>query len=63
MVMCNSGLFDRALRVILGFALIALALSGVTWAWVGLVPLVTGFIGFCPLYAVLGLNTGCKTAE
>lgn len=61
--MCNAGMIDRALRVVLGFALIFAALSGITWAWVGLVPLVTGFVGFCPLYAVLGLNTGCKAAE
>ena len=27
------------------------------WGWAGLVPLVTGLVGFCPLYAVLGINT------
>lgn len=60
--MCNSGMIDRALRIILGFALIVAALSGFVWGWIGLVPLMTGAAGFCPLYAVLGLNTGCKVA-
>jgi hypothetical protein len=27
------------------------------WAWIGLVPLITGLVGFCPLYRVLGINT------
>ncbi len=61
--MCNSGMIDRALRAVLGFALIIAALSGFVWGWIGLIPLVTAAIGFCPLYAVLGINTGCKTAE
>ena len=63
MTMCNSGMIDRAVRMILGFALIVAALSGFVWGWIGLVPLVTGAVGFCPLYSILGLNTGCKTAE
>jgi hypothetical protein len=61
--MCNAGLIDRVLRVVLGFVLIVLALSGFVWGWIGLVPLATGAIGFCPLYALLGINTGCKAAE
>jgi fatty acid desaturase len=56
-------MIDRALRAVLGFALIIAALSGFVWGWIGLIPLVTAAIGFCPLYAVLGINTGCKTAE
>jgi hypothetical protein len=27
------------------------------WGWVGLVPLATGLVGFCPLYSILGINT------
>ncbi len=55
----NEGNIDRALRVILGLALISMVFFGpaTPWGWIGLVPLATGLFGFCPLYAVLGLNT------
>lgn len=55
----NEGKLDRALRVIVGLVLIALVFIGpkTPWGWVGVVPLLTGLIGFCPLYTVLGLNT------
>lgn len=55
----NEGNVDRAIRVIAGLALIGLALSGTigVWGWLGVVPLATGAIGWCPLYSVLGLNT------
>ena len=56
----NEGTIDRALRIILGLVLIALALTGKTaWGWVGVVPLLTGLVGMCPLYSILGINT-CK---
>ena len=57
--MMNEGTIDRTLRVILGIALISLVLVGprTLWGLVGLVPLATGLIGFCPLYRVLGLST------
>ena len=55
----NEGKIDRALRVILGAALIALVFVGpqTAWGWVGVVPLVTGLIGNCPVYSLLGINT------
>ena len=55
----NEGTVDRALRVIAGLVLIGLALAGVIgpWGWIGVVPLLTGAVGICPLYAMLGLNT------
>ena len=55
----NAGTVDRALRAIVGLVLIALALTGTigAWGWLGLVPLATGAIGWCPPYAILGLNT------
>ena len=55
----NEGAADRVLRVILGVGLVSLALFGpqTPWGWIGLVPLVTGLIGSCPLYTLLGLNT------
>lgn len=61
---CNSGLIDRVLRVIVGLALIALAVNGTIgmWGWIGVVPLLTGAIGFCPAYAILGMNT-CGTKK
>lgn len=55
----NEGTLDRTLRVILGLVLIALAFVGpqTPWGWVGLVPLLTGLVGMCPLYSILGINT------
>lgn len=55
----NEGGIDRILRVVLGLAILALVFVGpkTPWAWLGLVPLVTGLVGFCPLYAILRLNT------
>ncbi|MFA6013475.1 MAG: DUF2892 domain-containing protein [Gallionellaceae bacterium] len=56
---CNSGTLDRALRVIAGLILIALAATGTigVWGWIGVVPLLTGAFGFCPAYTLLGVNT------
>ena len=55
----NEGSLDRALRVTAGLILITLAATGTVGAWgyIGLVPLVTGAIGLCPLYSLLGINT------
>lgn len=55
----NEGNLDRALRVILGLVLLSLVFVGpqTAWGWVGLVPLLTGLFGFCPLYKIVGLNT------
>jgi Protein of unknown function (DUF2892) len=58
---CNEGKLDRALRIIAGLVLISLVFVGpkALWGWVGLVPLLTGLFGFCPIYPILGINT-CK---
>jgi Protein of unknown function (DUF2892) len=55
----NEGNIDRTLRVIVGLAVISLVFVGpkTPWAWVGVIPLVTGLIGRCPLYSLLGINT------
>ncbi len=62
----NEGILDRALRVIIGLALIGLALTNTTdlwgwslgmWGWIGIVPLATGLIGWCPAYTLLGINS------
>jgi hypothetical protein len=55
----NEGTLDRGLRVVAGLTLIALAATGTVgaWGWIGVVPLLTGAVGLCPLYSVLGINT------
>ncbi|OGT00305.1 MAG: hypothetical protein A3F73_02390 [Gallionellales bacterium RIFCSPLOWO2_12_FULL_59_22] len=55
----NEGTIDRAVRVIVGSALIALAATGTVgmWGWIGILPLLTGVIGYCPSYSILGINT------
>ena len=55
----NEGTIDRVLRIVAGAGILSLAFVGpqTTWAYIGLVPLITGLVGFCPLYSVLGLST------
>jgi hypothetical protein len=55
----NEGTIDRALRVAVGILLLALTLTNTIgmWGWIGVVPLLTGAIGWCPLYTVLGIRT------
>lgn len=55
----NEGNVDRALRVAAGLVLIVLAATNTigVWGYIGIVPLLTGAIGLCPLYSVLGINT------
>jgi len=58
----NVGSVDRVLRAVVGLALIAIALVGpkTPWGWIGLVPLITAGMSWCPLYTVLGIKT-CTT--
>ncbi len=62
----NVGGIDRMLRIVVGIALIAFALfSGheyAIWGWVGVVPLATGLIRWCPAYLPFGIKT-CKTGQ
>ena len=55
----NVGGIDRIARIVFGITLIALAATGTIglWGWIGLVPLGTALVGFCPLYPLLGINT------
>ncbi len=55
----NVGSIDRVLRIIVGLGLISLAFWGpkTMWGWIGLVPLFTAVVGWCPPYALLGINT------
>jgi hypothetical protein len=60
----NEGKVDRIFRVVAGLVLLSLVFVGpeTMWGLVGLVPLATGLIGFCPLYKVFGLST-CPLAK
>ena len=55
----NVGGIDKILRIAVGIVLIGLAALGIVgaWGWIGLVPLLTGLSGQCPLYPLLGVNT------
>ncbi len=57
----NVGGIDRILRIVLGLVLIALAATNTVawWGWLGIVPLATGALGWCPPYAIFGFST-CK---
>ena len=59
----NIGSIDRILRIIVGLGLIGwAAIGGPVWAWIGILPLATAAIGWCPPYAILGINTcGAKS--
>ena len=54
----NVGGIDKIIRILAGIALIAWALmGGPVWAWIGIVPLATGLLGWCPAYTLFGMNT------
>ncbi|MGA8890137.1 MAG: DUF2892 domain-containing protein [Anaeromyxobacteraceae bacterium] len=57
--MTNEGTIDRTIRVLAGLAILSLAFIGpkTPLGFIGAVPLLTGLIGFCPLYRVLGIST------
>jgi hypothetical protein len=58
----NMGMIDRAVRIVVGLALLYMALwaapNGYNWiGWIGVIPLATALIGNCPLYSILGFST------
>lgn len=55
----NVGGIDRILRIVVGLVLITLAATGTVgaWGWIGVVPLLTGLIRWCPIYPLLGMNS------
>jgi len=61
---CNVGGADRAIRIIIGIVLIALAATHTVgvWGYIGVVPLLTGAMGWCPAYLPFGIKT-CKTGK
>jgi len=57
----NCGTTDRIIRAVAGAALIVWALAGgPVWAWIGVVPLATAAVAWCPLYIPLGISTTRK---
>ena len=59
----NVGKIDRILRIVAGLGILSLAFVGpqTAWGYVGIVPLATAFMSFCPLYTLLGVNTCSRT--
>lgn len=55
----NMGGKDRLIRVAVGLAMIGLAMLDVIgpWGWIGIVPLVSAALGWCPVYMAIGLST------
>jgi hypothetical protein len=55
----NEAIWDRSIRVVLGVVLLSLAFVGpqTPWGYIGILPLVTGLAGYCPLYRLVGLST------
>ncbi len=60
----NVGGIDRVLRITVGLALVAWVLfaGGPVWAWIGVVPLATGLMNFCPAYSIFGISS-CKAKQ
>lgn len=57
---CNVGGMDRIARIVVGLALVAFALyTGQIWGYIGIIPLVTGAVGFCPLYTIFKFSSAC----
>lgn len=62
----NEGSSDRAVRALFGAVILSLVFIGpqTPWGWLGLIPLGTAAMGWCPLYSLLGINTcGVKSAK
>lgn len=60
----NEGTMDRMIRVIIGVAVLSLTVVGPRTAWglLGIIPILTGLLGTCPLYSLLGINT-CRVKK
>ncbi|MDZ4841432.1 MAG: DUF2892 domain-containing protein [Hyphomicrobium aestuarii] len=61
----NIGTIDRILRLVVGLALISIVFVGphTPWGWLGLVPLATAILGWCPPYAMFGISTCAASAS
>ena len=58
----NMGTIDKVLRVVVGLGLISLVFVGpqTPWGWIGVVPLLTALVSWCPVYVPFGLSTRAK---
>ncbi|PTQ55095.1 MAG: hypothetical protein BSOLF_0368 [Candidatus Carbobacillus altaicus] len=58
----NIGTVDRVIRAIIGIILLVLVFTGpkTMWGWIGLIPLLTALLGYCPLYQIFGISTRKK---
>ena len=63
--MRNEGSLDRLLRVVVGLVLLALVFvePKTPLGWIGIVPLLTGVVGFCPAYRLFGIRTCAARRE
>ncbi len=59
----NEGKTDRSIRIILGLIIVLLGVYFQTW-WglIGLIPILTSLIGWCPLYSIFGISS-CKVKQ
>ena len=55
----NVGGIDRVLRIVVGLVLLSLVFVGpkTNWGYIGIIPLLTALIGYCPAYSIFGMNT------
>ena len=61
---CNVGGMDRVVRIIVGLALVGFAVySSQLWAYIGIIPLVTGAIGFCPIYPIFKFSSASDKSD
>jgi hypothetical protein len=62
---CNVGCKERGIRILVGAVLVTLAYTHQVddWAWLGLIPLLTGLLGYCPLYTVLNRGGCCGSKD
>ena len=60
----NIGRAERVIRVVIGIGILSLAFAGVKslWAYLGIIPLLTGIVGWCPPYALFGIST-CRGSK
>ncbi len=58
-MVCNVHPVERVVRALIGAGLLAIVFVGpkTPWGWIGVVPLATGLLGWCPPYQLLGINT------
>jgi len=59
----NVGLSDRAIRLFVGLTILGLGIAlDSPWGLIGIIPMVTAGLGFCPLYPLLGIDT-CEDTQ